>query len=448
MIAIAALLPFFAVPSALADADSSTCTACFASTKAYEGLIDQWSEDTKIPKGFITNYLGEYDLWRPQDTRRFSAHNAVVDMFNTPEKVENVRSTIAGLLRKGQTKLLKVAKEMLKSTEPHLVPTLLVKVRAALNAYDQFWHQANTSISYGREHIESKNVPLYMEYGLETNYWVKFRPYLRCTSSQRIGPEIGGAKIWCNPVYFFQNRPRNFFSAGSGHDYGYEGTIFEIVPDAHVVTADCWQAEEEVYASISWSRDQFTFLQKCIHGKQEGDVDPRHDGQYVTFDRVLDAVKAKGIEHFDAIKCNIEAYEYTMFGYIFSEGREERILRGTSHIHLEHHRLGMQADGKNWNGLLLSELLWAYFMSGGFLPTSTEKWHDSTACQDVEFVNQTWFLESEVDMVRNVMDLKLPPMLNFPEDVGAFQCGEQCKAFRNDVTKSIKYAADSNGLIR
>eukprot|EP00954_Amorphochlora_amoebiformis_P012433 971254-Amorphochlora_amoeboformis.AAC.2 len=177
MIAIAALLPFFAVPSALADADSSTCTACFASTKAYEGLIDQWSEDTKIPKGFITNYLGEYDLWRPQynhsptvtelsHTRRFSAHNAVVDMFNTrvcvcelvrilctrgihnpspitlqPEKVENVRSTIAGLLRKGQTKLLKVAKEMLKSTEPHLVPTLLVKVRAALNAYDQFWHQ-------------------------------------------------------------------------------------------------------------------------------------------------------------------------------------------------------------------------------------------------------------------------------------------------------------------
>jgi hypothetical protein len=35
------------------------------------------------------------------------------------------------------------------------------------------------------------------------------------------------------------------------------------------------------------------------------------------------------------------------------------------------------------------EMLFASFLSAGFHPIATEKWHDSNAAQDVVFVNQT-----------------------------------------------------------
>ena len=40
------------------------------------------------------------------------------------------------------------------------------------------------------------------EYGVETNFWLKFRPYLHCKHTPRLGPELGGMKFWCNPDYF------------------------------------------------------------------------------------------------------------------------------------------------------------------------------------------------------------------------------------------------------
>lgn len=33
------------------------------------------------------------------------------------------------------------------------------------------------------------------EYGPDTNFWLKFRPYLGCHHTPRLGPELGGAKV-------------------------------------------------------------------------------------------------------------------------------------------------------------------------------------------------------------------------------------------------------------
>jgi hypothetical protein len=49
---------------------------------------------------------------------------------------------------------------------------------------------------------------------------------------------------------------------------------------------------------------------------------------------------------------------------------------------------------------MFGELLFATFMSAGFHPVFTEKWHDSSAAQDVVFVNATFYLQSELYMVR------------------------------------------------
>mmetsp|Transcript_1316 Transcript_1316/g.1649 ORF Transcript_1316/g.1649 Transcript_1316/m.1649 type:complete len:129 (-) Transcript_1316:168-554(-) len=128
-----------------------------------------------------------------------------------------------------------------------------------------------------------------------------------------------------------------------------------------------------------------------------------------------------------------------MFGHIFHKNRSETLLKGTSHIHLEHHRMGMQRFGKSWASLLWSELLWATFMSGGFHPVSTEKWHDSTACQDVEFVNQTWYLEAEMSAVRDIMEYSGPiSFVRYSEDIAQFECGEECQGFAATVSKSKK----------
>ena len=70
--------------------------------------------------------------------------------------------------------------------------------------------------------------------------------------------------------------------------------------------------------------------------------------------------------------------------------------------------MGMQDRGLDFNSLVFSELLFATFMSGGFHPVSFEKWHDSSACTDVVFVNQTWWLEGELEARRGIWDRKYP----------------------------------------
>jgi len=108
--------------------------------------------------------------------------------------------------------------------------------------------------------------------------------------------------------------------------------------------------------------------------------------------------------YFDTIKMNIEAWEYPawldmLVGSNPSNSEVNRLLRGTHHIHYEMHRLGMQGHGLSYASMLFGELLFAAFFSAGYHPFATEKWHDSTAAQDVSLVNQTWWLRSELDQL-------------------------------------------------
>ena len=58
--------------------------------------------------------------------------------------------------------------------------------------------------------------------------------------------------------------------------------------------------------------------------------------------------------------------------------------------------------------LLFMELLFATFMSGGYHPVFTEKWHDRNAAQDVVWVYQTWWLESELEAHRGIWTRNYP----------------------------------------
>lgn len=86
---------------------------------------------------------------------------------------------------------------------------LLSLVRRVLNSYEEFWRQAKFAIGYGPKQLQwpNPNQPgegVWREYGPETNFWLKFRPTLSCSTMTRLGaPEIGGAKNWCNPEHLF-----------------------------------------------------------------------------------------------------------------------------------------------------------------------------------------------------------------------------------------------------
>merc|ERR1712166_731429 len=66
------------------------------------------------------------------------------------------------------------------------------------------------------------------------------------------------------------------------------------------------------------------------------------------------------------------------------------------------HRMGMHTKGKNFNSLIFMNLLFSHFYPGGFHPVFTEKWHDQHAAQDVVWVNQTSWIESELEMSTNI----------------------------------------------
>lgn len=87
-----------------------------------------------------------------------------------------------------------------------------------------------------------------------------------------------------------------------------------------------------------------------------------------------------------------------MFGHLFRNPEEH--LRDVWQIHIELHRQGMKDFGLSWDSMMFAELLFATFLSGGFHPFATEKWHDLNAAQDVAWVNTTWFLQSELFMLR------------------------------------------------
>jgi len=404
-------------------------------------LVESWFQNSAIPNDtLLTITLQNTPIYQKGWQGSF-AHNPPSDPFSrSHEAVSNLQDSIAALLHRGEKRLRENSLQLIKKVDPADLPVLLSATRAVFASFQAFWNQVCTSIQYGQEHVEKENVQRYMEYGLETNFWIKFRPYLQCRSTRRIGPEIGGAKSWCNSEYFQSATPQHFFSGGSGYDYVYESIIYTWVPNARIVTADCFMNQEEVARSTGWKEEKFIFKENCLTGDLRGDVPKGFDNKFVTFSQLLDDCKENyGIDSFNAIKVNIEASEYGMFGHIFHKNRSETLLKGTSHIHLEHHRMGMQRFGKSWASLLWSELLWATFMSGGFHPVSTEKWHDSTACQDVEFVNQTWYLEAEMSAVRDIMEYSGPiSFVRYSEDIAQFECGEECQGFAATVSKSKK----------
>jgi len=144
------------------------------------------------------------------------------------------------------------------------------------------------------------------------------------------------------------------------------------------------------------------YMHECLHGLDGGDVahlSPALQARFKTLPEFMTSVQKQrpDIETFNIYKANIEAYEYPLFSHLMRD--PDVLLRDTWQIAIEMHRMGM-SGGAKWSSLMYAELLYATFMSGGFHPISTEKWHDSNAAQDVLFVNATWFIESEVYMTR------------------------------------------------
>jgi hypothetical protein len=54
------------------------------------------------------------------------------------------------------------------------------------------------------------------------------------------------------------------------------------------------------------------------------------------------------------------------------------------------------------------ELLWATMLSGGYHAVSMEKWHDSTAASDFVWVNQSWWIEGELEARRGIWKRAYP----------------------------------------
>ena len=116
----------------------------------------------------------------------------------------------------------------------------------------------------------------------------------------------------------------------------------------------------------------------------------------------------------------------------------------------------MQAHGLNWNSLIFAELLLAHFFSGGYIPFAQEKWHDSTAAEDLAFVNQTWFIESEnyvknkilTDVLSNAGQASYPSGTTVKHDSNSTGKGYYCKTgpiLSSEVAKDIIAESEKTG---
>ena len=283
---------------------------------------------------------------------------------------------------------------------------------------EDFWRQAKWTINYGPRQV-GKNHREHMEYGPETNFWLKFRPTLACHHNVRLGAELGGAKSWCNPHHWPSvneegagagNGPKFVLSAGSGNDFHYENFVADQWPGVTVVTTDCFTINKAFTKDFASGKGKIVTLPVCLSGEDPGYVSFTKDrvrDKFVGYPQMMETLlRDFGVDHFDLIKCNIEGYEYPLFAEVFRN--PDKNLAGTAQVQLEMHRMGMQDRGLDFNSLVFSELLFATFMSGGFHPVSFEKWHDSSACTDVVFVNQTWWLEGELEARRGIWDRTYP----------------------------------------
>lgn len=381
--------------------------------KAIE-TVRKWAEDSTIPlSDHVTKQLADYPLANIEkhcrDNRDGYAHCAHERTFND-EDAQQALEDIGGLLRRGLNRLVGTAVALLEggTVEDSEVQFVLTRVRAIQHSFEDFWTQAQLSWAQGPSQLE--NLPEHAEYGPETNFWLKFRPYLLCSRVARLGPELGGVKNWCNPEWFQKdgNLPKAILSAGSGAEFMYEDFAMAHFPDAKVVVFDCYFPRDSAFNDPNTVRDpdKLKYVELCLSGKQHMDSDQKLYSKkmaekFQPFDTIMEKVeKDFAIGSFDLHKVNIEAYEYPFYGDILQD--PDKHLANTKQIHMEMHRKGMQRHGLSWTSMIYLELLYATFMSAGFHSVSSEHWFDSTAAQEVTLVNQTWFLESELAAYRDI----------------------------------------------
>lgn len=327
---------------------------------------------------------------------------------------EDLISNIGAMLRRGVNLFRKGVAALLPGVKPTSLTFFMSRVRAVLSSYNDFYIQLLNTLKLGPEQVEEQE--RWAEYGPETNFWLKFRPYLTCSQISRLGPEYGGIKIWCNPKYFQNHPPKAFLSGGSGGDFAFEDVMLSSFSESTAVTLDCFFSREAVVAG---GRDmsRLIYLEKCLHGVQDYDtiLFPQPDAaiKYPALMKLL--TDEYGISQFDIHKLNVECGEYSTYGHIMQD--PETNLAGTKMIFIEMHRLGMRRWGLNYHSLLYYELLWGTFFSGGFHPVSAEKWHDDVSASDFTWVNQTWYLESELELYESTWTDDFPMTRTAADDL-------------------------------
>ena len=333
-------------------------------------------------------------------------HTYPNEIFNTPSNVEKAKKAIEHLLWKGLSKLKDTIETLTntivndesktKQWKLRIVENYIVSLKQIISSYNDFYLQVCNTFEIGSDGIHN---PKDNEYGPETNFWIHFRSYISCHHETRLGPEVGGQKHWCNPSFFESGMEGKTFilSAGSGGDFSYEEYVTKTFSNVVIVTPDCTTFDKTDIVKNENTGSTIVTTPVCLTGtdpKYISAIDPGLKSKFHRFHELYNGLaKYFGEEefHFSLLKVNIEGFEYPLFADIFSNN-PERLLNGVSQIHIEQHRQGMQMFGLNWNSLVFGELLFAHFFSGGFIPFAQEKWHDSTAAQDIAFVNQTWYI--------------------------------------------------------
>ena len=203
-------------------------------------------------------------------------------------------------------------------------------------------------LPHSHAHIHTLTYPIHPpRYGPDTNFWLKFRPTLACHHIPRLGPELGGAKAWCNPHAWPPHPdtqegggPKHVLSMGSGDDFMYEHFVAEQWPGVKIVTTDCFQFSQSVSHNFSDNKGQLLILPVCLTGEEGKDgspspytqfIHPQIRDRFVSYPSMMEMLREDhGIDQFDLIKCNIEASEYVGERWERDgRGRERESMDGT-----------------------------------------------------------------------------------------------------------------------
>eukprot|EP00944_MAST-04C_sp_MAST-4C-sp1_P010979 g10979.t1 len=401
----------------------------------------------------------------PQSCLRLH-HTFPNEIFNDANHVKKSKRAIEKLLWKGLSKLKDTVLTLVSGHRPfdfESVQHYLISTKQVIRSYEDFYEQVSNTFDLGPSMITD---PKDNEYGPETNFWTKFRGYISCHHQKRLGPELGGQKIWCNPEFISAESnisSRTFvLSAGSGGDFSYEDYLTKTFSNVVIVTPDCTTFKDTQITANNKTGSSVMTIPVCLTGSDSAyltAINPELKENFHRFPELFDALAeyfGKDF-HFSLLKVNIEGFEYPLFADIFSHD-SDKVLRGVKQIHIELHRQGMQAHGLNWNSLVFAELLLAHFFSGGYIPFAQEKWHDSTAAEDLAFVNQTWFIESENFAKKRILmdalstagqaSYPLETTVKYGHDINSAGKGYYCKTgpiLSPEVAKSIIAESEKTG---